>query len=103
MDLGRLINELAEADQDYVAKFGFRTPHSWRGDYMQLAFEPAENVTVASMLANARSALGATFIGYKGGYFTMNEDTDCYIDGYGSYDGDKIGPVLLAYMTGRAG
>ena len=103
MGLQELIDALAAADQEHVAPLGFAQPRSWRGSYSELAFEPAEAVTVASMLKHAKSALGANFTGYKGGEYTMHEYTDCYIDKYGHSSGDKIGPVLVAYMTGRAG
>lgn len=102
MTLGELITALEAADRDHIAPLGFGEPMSYRGDYAELAFEPAENVTVGSMLANARSALGRTFEGYKGGEFTMNEYSACYINRYGESGGDRIGPVLVAYMTGKA-
>ena len=102
MGLQKLIDALAAADQTYVAPLGFGPPDSYRGNYICVAFEPAENVTVASMLAHAKSALGATFTGYKGGEFTMHEYTDCYIANYGTSGGDQIGPVLIAYLTGKA-
>jgi len=102
MGLQELIDALAAADQEHVAPLGFGKPMSYRGSYDQLAFEPAENVTVASMLVHAKSALGTTFGGYKGGEYTMHEDTYCYIDHYGESGGDRIGPALVAYMTGRA-
>jgi len=99
MGLQELIDALAAADQTYVAPLGFGSPHSYRGYYEYVAFEPAENVTVASMLAHAKSALGATFTGYKGGAYTMDEYTHCYIARYGESGGDRIGPVLMAYLT----
>lgn len=102
MGLKELIDALAAADQEHVAPLGFSWPMSYRGDYSQLAFAPAKNVTVASMLVNARQALGQTFEGYKGGEFTMGPYTDCYISEYGESGGDKIGPTLVAYLTGRA-
>ena len=102
MGLQQLINALAAADQDYVAPFGFGSPDSYRGYYFDVAFEPERNVTVASMLAHAKSALGATFTGYKGGEYVMGPHTDCYIAQYGECYGDKIGPVLIAYLTGKA-
>ena len=102
MGLQKLIDALAAADQTYIAPLGFGSPHSYRGNYFDIAFEPESNVTVASMLAHAKSALGATFRGYKGGEYTMGEYTDCYIAQYGFGDGDKIGPVLIAYLTGKA-
>lgn len=100
MTLGELIEALEAADPNHVAPLGFGVPFSWRGNYADIAFEPQSNVTVGSMLEHARSALGKTFRGYKGGEFTMHEYTDCYIDRYGESGGDKIGPLLVAYMTG---
>lgn len=70
---------------------------SYRGDYAQLALErgegfvydePAEhmeergwrrNDTVAKLLEAAKAAVGATFEGYKGGEFTMDEDSPIYL------------------------
>ena len=102
MGLQALINALAAADQDYVAPLGFAEPMSYRGSYYDVAFEPAHNVTVASMLSHAKKALGATFIGYKGGDYTMGPYTPCYIARWGECDGDMIGPILVAYLTGQA-
>lgn len=103
MMLCNLIEALETADQTHVAPLGFGEPMSWRGNYRELAFEPAENVTVAEMLAHARSALGRTFEGYKGGEYTMKEYTNCHIARYGEDGGDGIGPVLVAYLTGKVG
>jgi hypothetical protein len=100
MQLRELIEALEGADQDYVAPIGFGAPMSYCGYYHDVAFEPARNVTVASMLEHAKSALGATFVGYKGGQYTMYEDVDCYIAEYDAL-GDEIGPVLIAYLTGQ--
>jgi hypothetical protein len=54
------------------------------------------------MLADARSALGATFHGWKGGEYTMAEYTDCWLAVAGC-TGEGIGPVLLRYMLGETG
>jgi len=102
MNLGKLIEELRNADPDYIAPIGFAAPRSYRGYYEDVAFEPAENVSVASMLRHAESALGATFEGYKGGEYTMGEWTTCWISNYGESGGDCIGSVLVAYLTGQA-
>lgn len=101
MMLGELITALEDADPDYVAPMGFGEPGSYRGDYAQVAFRPETNVTVGYMLRMAKSALGSTFTGYKGGEFTMSRYTDCYINRYGEIDGDRIGPVLVGYLTGE--
>jgi hypothetical protein len=103
MTLGELIAVLEKADQEYIAPLGFGEPHSYRGYYERLAFAPEKNVSVASMLAHAKSALGQTFMGYKGGEYTMHEDTICHIAKWGEWGDDEITPVLAAYLTGRAG
>lgn len=102
MNLGQLIDALEDAPQDYVAPLGFGTPHSYRGYYEDVAFSPAQNVPVCEMLAWAKYALNRKFDGYKGGVFTMHPYVDCYIADYDTSSGDKIGPTLVAYMTGRA-
>jgi len=53
------------------------------------------------MLAYAREALGSTYMGYRGGEFTMDEHTDVWIAEYGDSAGDLIGPTLLCYMLGE--
>lgn len=104
MSLGELIAALEAADPRLILPDGFHNPHSYRGYYEQLAFEPAQNVTVGAMLADARSALGAVYEGYKGGSYRMVDYTDCWIAEYGSTgDGDMLSPMLVRLMlaTGR--
>jgi hypothetical protein len=98
MTLGELIEALEKADPDLVVPEGFASPHSYRGYYEDLAFEPAADVTVGAMLEAARSALGTAFEGYKGGWFVMEDYTDCWLAVYGSGGGEGIGPVLVRYM-----
>lgn len=100
MTLGELIQRLKEAPRDFRVPFGFHEPHSYRGYYDQLAFEPTTNVTVGEMLDAAESALGETFTGYKGGDYTMGEYTDVWIAHYGEC-GDGISHMLLDYMLGK--
>lgn len=95
LTLGRLIARLREEpDQSKRLKLGFTYPHSYRGFYEQLAFEPAENVTVAEMLAIAESSLGGTFHGWKGGDYVMGEYTETWIAERGC-EGETLGAVLL--------
>jgi len=99
LTLGRLIDALTEADPKKVLKKGFKKPHSWRGIYEELAFEPAENVTVGEMLASAQEAVGKSFQGWKGGEFTMTRETEVHVSFEGeSYD--YLGDILLFYMLG---
>ena len=98
MTLDELIVALEAADPTLVLPLGFSNPHSYRGDYMDLAFELTANVTVGAMLADARSARGATYQGWKGGDNTMDAHTACWLDEEGRGDGETIGPILLALL-----
>lgn len=84
MTLGELIEQLKEADPDWIIQDGFGSPHSDRGSYANLAFAPAENVTVGSMLKYAESAVGKIFTGWKGGDFKMGLYTEVYVGEWGS-------------------
>ncbi|WP_399559348.1 hypothetical protein [Streptomyces chartreusis] len=98
MNLGDIITRLEAADPQQVVPHGFHNPHSYRGDYYDLAFEPATNITVADMLEAARSAVGATYEGWKGGDFRMNEYDWCWLSEEGTASGETISPLLLEFM-----
>ncbi len=97
MMLRDLITALEARNLDTPVAHGFGRPHSYRGDYACLAFEPAKDTTVGAMLSAARSALGKTYTGYKGGEFVMGEYTDVYIAEY-SRTGDAISEAMLVAM-----
>ena len=99
MILGHLIETLEKYPPDQKVVRGFGYPMSHRGDYSELAFKPVNDTTVGEMLAHAKSALGNTFEGYKGGVYKMSEWTNCHIADYGEC-GEEIGPLLLWYMLG---
>lgn len=98
MTLDELIAALEAEDPDKVLPLGFTNPHSWRGVYSELAFEPTADVTVGRMLADAQSALGATYEGWKGGDYTMDGLTDCWLAEEGHGDGETLGPILLTLL-----
>lgn len=98
IELGGIIARLEREDPARVLPIGFANPHSYRGYYDQLAFEPVENISVGDVLAACRAALGATFEGWKGGEYTMTETTDCWISRHGESGDNKIGPLLLDLM-----
>jgi hypothetical protein len=100
MVLKELIEFLEQLPPDQVAPIGFDRPHSYRGVYADLAFEPTRNITAGDMLRTVRGALGATFTAYKGGEYTMNEYVTVYVAEWGRC-GEEIGPLLLAYMFGQ--
>lgn len=89
MYLKELIEWLEQQDPKANVKDGFGSPHSDRGFYEDLAFDPVAYTTFGEMLAHARAANGATFTGYKGGEFQMHEYTSCHIGKYG-YCGEQI-------------
>lgn len=99
MTLGELIVTLKTADPNKVCKIGLGKPHSYRGYFDQLAFEPVKDVTVAAMLKDAEESVGKTFEGYKGGDYTMSLHTDVWLAKY-SECGEGIGPLLIAFMLG---
>lgn len=100
MLLCELIAQLEAADPQRVVPLGFKHPHSYRGYYEELAFEPVSRTLVADMLQAAKSALGAIYEGYRGGEFKMDASTKCYLAHWGEC-GEPIGPVLLDYMLGK--
>lgn len=79
MNLSELIDRLSSEDPALVLPRGWESPHSYRGYYECLAFEPKDDVTVADCLAAASEAYGNTYNGWKGGYFEMSGHTDCYL------------------------
>ena len=105
MNLKELIEQLSDMSPDATVPHGFGAPMSYRGYYDEVAFEPEENARIGDMLQHAKTALGATFTGYKGGEFTMHEDTPCWIAEYGqsSPNSDLIGPTLVRMWRHCAG
>lgn len=96
-----LIKWLESQDPNLVVDDGFAYPHSDRGDYSELAFDPLPKAKIGDMLAHAKSAVGETFPGYKGGAFKMDEYTSVYIGKDGTC-GDAITPTHFKYwlLTG---
>lgn len=97
MTLGELIAMLETEPHAKRVRLGFTYPHPYRGYYQDLAFVPKENITVSEMLGAARSALGSTYEGWKGGEYTMSEHTDVWLAEVGCC-GETIGPRLMALM-----
>lgn len=98
MYLKELIAQLeAVDDKTKTVKLGFSRPHSYRGYYEDLAFAPTEYVTIQAMLNDAKSALGQTFFGWKGGEFAMSEYSRVWLAERGD-TGETLGKHLLGYM-----
>ena len=99
MNVKQLIEYLEKKDPDMVAPMGFANPHSYRRYYACLAFEPVQNITIGAMLDYVIKAHGSTYQGLDGLEYRMNRDTEVYLAIEGR-TGEKIGIVLLEYMTG---
>lgn len=102
LDLDGIIARLGREDPDRVLPVGFGEPHSFRGDYSELAFNPARNVTIGSMLGHARAARGATFHGWKGGEYDMDGTVTCWIAEPRDSGDNRIGPLLLELMLAHS-
>jgi len=96
MLLGDLISGLQLLPRNLRFRCGLWYPHSYRGSYDELAFEPLTPVravrggfkvggmTAGEILDMARDCVGAVFYGYKGGEFTMYESTPVHVAEYGN-------------------
>lgn len=94
--LGDLIDFLEKQNPDAIVEKGFAEPHCDRGSYDELAFSPLEKTTFGEMLKNALSADGATYLGWKGGEFTMRRSTSVLIGNHGEC-GDEITPITFEF------
>jgi hypothetical protein len=99
MKLIDLIELLEKFPTDMRVAQGFGNPHSWRGSYDELAFEPVDDTTVGEMLAEARSAIGQTYTGWKGGDFLMTLGTPVNIDYVGRWSDGAHDQRLYTWMV----
>lgn len=102
MTLGEMITALEQAGDGTLVR-GLTAPHSYRGYYDRLALEPSRGpMTVAEVLGQARWALGRTFLGYKGGEYTMGESTLVHVASYGCtgipLTAERLDQMLAARM-----
>lgn len=97
MPLGELIAWLKARNPSDVARPGFKSPHSYRGYYECLAFEPVESATAGEMLAAASEANGSTYHGHKGGQYHMDEYTPCFLAERG-HTGEPLSRLALRGM-----
>jgi len=96
--LDELIEMLEAEDPNRIVPLGFRNPHSYRGCYGDVAFEPTTAVPIGEMLTAARSAVGSSYGGWKGGSYTMTAYTCCWLAMEGDASDENIGPTLLRLM-----
>ena len=99
LTLGELIIRL-EAIPDKTIMVSINNPegipgylHSWRGVYAELALESSQSgdlSTVDKLLQRLKKAVGETFIGYKGGDFTMGKTTPIWVSQYGDAEHNAV-------------
>lgn len=83
MTLGKLIAAL-EAMPKGAEVANLNRAHSYRGYYIDLAFERDEGARpAADLLKECKAAMGRVFCGYKGGDYVMGELTPVWLASYG--------------------
>jgi hypothetical protein len=105
VSLGELVDALsAHVEAGGHCTLGFCCPHSYRGDYSGIAFEPIERDGEASaraMLSLANEAMGEAYEGWKGGKYTMDQETPVYIASKGSTGWPLTAALLKAMLPPR--
>lgn len=92
MRLGDLIDAIEACPPTWHVYFDFcqcvpTTLASYRGfyDHLAIAFETDGQMAVEALLAELRQAVGNVFWGYKGGEYTMTENTPVWVANRGRY------------------
>lgn len=104
LTLGDLIARLERENREHPGKrirIGFIHPHSYRGDYADLAVEIGHDVTIEDMLKDVQFALGQTYEGWKGGDYTMHEHTQVWLVDERGDCGESLGAVLLELLLAQ--
>jgi hypothetical protein len=94
--LSEVITFLEQQPQDKIISFGFGSGDSYRGSFGDIGFSPLEDVSIKYMLACAKEMINKQHKGYKGGEYTTDEDSLCYI-AEPNNNGDEINDTILKY------
>lgn len=100
--LKHLIKFLETRNPDERPIIGFNNPHSYRGYYNELAFEPCDGseTTAGEMLTCCKEALENVYQGWKGGDYTYDENTQCWLSYKGSVSSNTLGSITISLMFG---
>ena len=87
LTLGKAIEGLSKFEEKESIRFDYEdkapgNPHSYRGYYSDLSFEPCqigERANVGSFLEDLKESLNVEFTGWKGGEFYMGENTPLWV------------------------
>lgn len=100
MNLKEIIDALEKQPREKPMLIGFTRPHSYRGEYRNLAVEPVCGSTVGASLDSLKEAHGQTYGGWKGGDYEMDDYVNVYISRVGRASGERVGELLLACLLG---
>lgn len=64
---------------------------SYRGSYDNFYIESGGRTTVGDLVSFLHSVIGESFDGYKGGSYTMDSDSMCFVASYGECGSAIIG------------
>lgn len=104
MDLDEFYDALTVVPADAViivatgkyAGLTLDSPHSWRGDYEQISFDPHNNkVTAGEMLSQLDEIYGTYLEGWKGGEYYVGGDEELYVAVEGEANNDAISKIEL--------
>lgn len=107
MTLESMIQLLREKPQDWIIMYDWNglcpgSPMSYRGYYEDLAFDwqrdSFRKVTVSDFRKVCENTLHSTFVGYKGGNYTMGPNTPLWAASYGS-----TGRAIVGLFEGTDG
>ena len=97
MTLGEMIAQILACPHSRPLKIGLGKPHSYRGSYVNLAFELVVDTSVVAMHKSAEECIGRMFGGWKGGEFTMDKSSQVYVAWRGDC-GVELTPEFLAMI-----
>lgn len=99
LTIGSALDILNKYDKNKVVPlgWGFGSSHSNRGDYSELGLEPKTNVTIGEMIEELSNSIGKTFTGWKGGEYTMHEDSNICLS-YEGRRGTNISNIFLELL-----
>jgi hypothetical protein len=86
----------------FVFSNGFIIPHAYRGDYHQVAFQPAKNISLAEIKCHIYSALNDSFVGYFSGHYTYDENTQVNLSlicAYDDTDGESFDKLVTNMLN----
>lgn len=96
MTIEAILDALKVLPEDHLTPHGWDECYSYRGYYSELAVNRALT-TIRIMRATLEDAIGQTFQGYKGGDYTMTNDTGVWRADYG-VTGPPITPDTITLI-----